>query len=113
MPGRLSVSRTFGDIEAKVSKYGGNPNVIIAEPEIKSFQVKDDYDFVLLGCDGVFDKLTNKEIIDQIWKTARSSTGSIHAISGQCAEMTLKLSLAKRTLDNVTAVMVTFGSFKN
>ena len=38
-PGRLSVSRTFGDIEAKKVKYGGNPKVIIAEPEVKSFKV--------------------------------------------------------------------------
>ena len=49
LPGRLSVSRTFGDIEAKLSKYGGNPNVIIAEPEITAFQVKDEYDYVVLG----------------------------------------------------------------
>jgi protein phosphatase 2C family protein 2/3 len=28
------VSRTFGDIEAKLVKYGGNPEVVIAEPEI-------------------------------------------------------------------------------
>lgn len=34
-PGRLSVSRTFGDIEAKVREYGGIPNVISAEPEIR------------------------------------------------------------------------------
>lgn len=39
LPGRLSVSRTFGDIEAKKPKYGGNPRVIIAEPEIKAFKV--------------------------------------------------------------------------
>lgn len=38
-PGRLSVSRTFGDIEAKRVKLGGNPKVIIAEPEIKAFKV--------------------------------------------------------------------------
>ena len=25
LPGRLSVSRTFGDLEAKVSALGGNP----------------------------------------------------------------------------------------
>lgn len=36
-PGRLSVSRTFGDIEAKRPRYGGNPNVIICEPEIIKF----------------------------------------------------------------------------
>lgn len=32
MPGRLSVSRSFGDIEAKMERYGGNPNVLIAKP---------------------------------------------------------------------------------
>ena len=37
LPGRLSVSRTFGDPEAKLAFKGGNPNVVIAEPEIKYF----------------------------------------------------------------------------
>lgn len=49
LPGRLSVSRTFGDIEAKLKKYGGNPKVVIAQPDIKSFKLKQDYDFILLG----------------------------------------------------------------
>lgn len=39
LPGRLSVSRTFGDIEAKYTCYGGNPNVVIAVPDIKAFKV--------------------------------------------------------------------------
>ena len=39
-PGRLSVSRSFGDIEAKLVSKGGNPNVLIADPEIKSFKIK-------------------------------------------------------------------------
>ena len=38
-PGRLSVSRTFGDIEAKRIKYGGNPKVVVADPEIKVFKI--------------------------------------------------------------------------
>ena len=58
-PGRLSVSRTFGDIEAKKSKYGGNQRVVIATPEIKVFKVEDNYDFIVIGCDGIFDKLSN------------------------------------------------------
>lgn len=49
-PGRLSVSRTFGDIEAKREKFGGNPNVVIATPEIKEFNIDDKMDFLLLGC---------------------------------------------------------------
>lgn len=34
-PGRLSVSRTFGDVEAKLWIFGGIPGVISAEPDIK------------------------------------------------------------------------------
>ena len=62
-PGRLSVSRSFGDVEAKLEKFGGNPNVLIATPEIKAFKIKKEHDCVLLGCDGIFDRLSNKECI--------------------------------------------------
>ena len=62
-PGRLSVSRTFGDIEAKRVKYGGNPKVVIAVPEIKCFKIEENYDYIVLGCDGIFDKLNNTDVI--------------------------------------------------
>jgi serine/threonine protein phosphatase PrpC len=50
LPGRLSVSRTFGDIEAKRTKYGGNPRVIVADPEVKAFKVQPNYDYIILAC---------------------------------------------------------------
>ena len=49
-PGRLSVSKTFGDIEAKREKFGGNPNVVVATPDIKEYNIDDNMDFLLLGC---------------------------------------------------------------
>lgn len=72
-PGRLSVSRTFGDIEAKRIKYGGNPKVVIATPDIKCFKIEDNYDFVVLGCDGIFDKLNNEQVIQATWESARKN----------------------------------------
>jgi protein phosphatase 2C family protein 2/3 len=39
LPGRLSVSRTFGDLTAKIEKLKGNPNVVVATPDIKSFKI--------------------------------------------------------------------------
>lgn len=63
LPGRLSVSRTFGDIEAKAEKYGGKPGVVIAQPEIASFNLEEDMqDFIILGCDGIFDRLNNLQV---------------------------------------------------
>jgi len=58
-PGRLSVSRTIGDIEAKDPRYGGISDVVIATPEIRSFKIQDNYDFIVLGCDGIFEKIEN------------------------------------------------------
>jgi protein phosphatase 2C family protein 2/3 len=39
IPGRLSVSRTFGDCQAKLERYGGNPNVIVVDPEIYNIKI--------------------------------------------------------------------------
>ena len=49
-PGKLSVSRTIGDLEAKSTKYGGNPNVVIAEPDIQVHKIRPDFDYILLAC---------------------------------------------------------------
>jgi len=38
-PGRLSVSRTIGDIEAKDPRYGGAHGIVIPTPEIRSFKI--------------------------------------------------------------------------
>lgn len=49
-PGRLSVARAFGDIEAKLPELGGNPKVLISTPQIISFKLTDASDFIVMGC---------------------------------------------------------------
>lgn len=49
MPGRLSVTRTFGDIEAKLPELKGNPKAIVCEPEIRTVKITSDQDFFLLA----------------------------------------------------------------
>ena len=71
-PGRLSVARSFGDIEAKLPAYGGNPKVLTAEPDIQVIDIEDgETDFIFLGCDGIFEKLSSEEAIQCIWKGVR------------------------------------------
>lgn len=40
-PGRLSVSRTFGDLEAKNPSFGGMAGVVICTPEVSQFDEKE------------------------------------------------------------------------
>ena len=60
LPGRLSVSRTFGDAEAKLPLFGGNPNVLIAKPDIIALKISPEFQCIVLGCDGIFDRLSNQ-----------------------------------------------------
>eukprot|EP00347_Sterkiella_histriomuscorum_P007122 403350178 len=118
LPGRLSVSRTFGDAEAKIQKFGGNPNVVIATPEIRAFRISSEHDFIVLGCDGIFDKLSNQDTIACVWNSVEDNkqlgfAQNIHKQSGMAVEYILKNSLLRRTLDNVTIVMIAFNNFKH
>ena len=90
---------------------------MIAEPEIKSFKISKDHDFIVLGCDGIFDKLSNQDTISCAWNSVRDNkqlqlANNIHKQSGMAVEYILKNSLLRRTLDNVTVVLISFSNFK-
>ena len=58
---------TFGDPEAKFEFRGGTPNVVVYKPDIHSFKINKDHDFIILGCDGIFDKLSNEDVSSCVW----------------------------------------------
>ena len=70
------MTRTFGDIEAKRARFGGNQNVIICEPEIRSFRLQSHHDFLLIGCDGIFDRMNNKDVISTVWESTLDLIGT-------------------------------------
>ena len=73
-------------------------------------------DFLLLGCDGIFDKISNAEVVKQAWiaskKNFHSKEQPIHQICGYVVEQAMKASVAYKTLDNITVVMLAFKNFK-
>lgn len=137
-PGRLSVSRTFGDIEAKRPRYGGNPNVIVCDPELKVFKLQDNFDFFLLGCDGIFERLNNKQVIDCVWERIQEQTTTRqtddlsppnkfggqqrggrqafhydeHIAAAEGVEMGLRKSAVSRSLDNITILILGLKGLK-
>jgi protein phosphatase 2C family protein 2/3 len=129
-PGRLSVSRTIGDIEAKDPRYGGNPMGVIPTPDIKSFKIRNNYDFILLGCDGVFEKLDNKQCITAAWEASQANLNddvvrknidpnvvknnapvTLHQKAGLVVDKVLHECVFAKTLDNITAVMIAFNNY--
>lgn len=114
LPGRLAVTRSMGDIEAKLPELGGNPKVVIATPEIRSFKITEESDFILLASDGIFDKLSNEEIVEIIWQTAKEKDRykTVHELCGLAIEKVMKYSVYKRTQDNITVVILGFENLE-
>ena len=109
LPGRLSVSRTIGDIEAKGIQFGGNPNVVIPYPDIYFYDLeKDNIDFLLLGCDGIYDQISSEEILDCAWMILknREINYNLHQKCGIIVDFILKASMARKSFDNITCVII-------
>ena len=113
LPGRLSVSRTFGDIEAKEEKFGGMKNVVVALPDITEIELNNEYNFIVMGCDGVFDVLSNEEILECInivlkekKMTEFINDEDYHELCGDFASMIIKSALAKESFDNVSCIVI-------
>jgi protein phosphatase 2C family protein 2/3 len=111
-PGRLSVSRTIGDIEAKYKQFEGNPKVVVADPDIYEYTIDEDDDFLLIGCDGVFDELSNEEIGKYIW-SCKDASKSVHDQAADAVDSVLQLAAYKESYDNLTAVLIAFKGFAN
>mgnify|MGYP002528915130 CR=1 FL=1 len=41
-----------------------NKNVVVALPDITEIELNDEFNFIILGCDGIFDVLSNEEILE-------------------------------------------------
>ena len=128
-PGKLSVSRTIGDAKAKLETLGGLPHVIIPEPDIYVFDYyKDNIDYFILGCDGIFDRLKsfeiiqcvntildkNKELLKNGYKFNHCFNSSydkrinMSTTCGNIVDLVLRAAMLRKSYDNVTCIMVAF-----
>jgi serine/threonine protein phosphatase PrpC len=110
-PGRLTTSRSFGDIEAKYEKYGGLEGVLIVEPEVFSFP-SDEADFAVMGSDGLYEQLSNSEIASFIWQKLlalkEAGVGLDQNSANQITEDLIQFAMESQSMDNISAVILFF-----
>ena len=113
-PGGLSVSRSFGDVESKMQSLGGVSGTVICEPETSTFTY-DDMDFIVIGCDGVFDKLSSEKVAETVWETLNyyrerynEDNSTYELILGECVNNVLRRCMLSRSEDNLTVILLCF-----
>nr|CCA20983.1 protein phosphatase 2C putative [Albugo laibachii Nc14] len=93
--GVLAVSRSFGDRTFK--------DYVVAQPNtsVKTLEPAEDYPFLVIGCDGLWNEFDDQEIIDFVSKIE-------HSEREIAAKMLTDLVLEKDGDDNITAVVIFF-----
>ncbi len=96
----------------KDSKYGGKKGVVIAEPDIREFELNENYNFMVIGCDGIFDVLSNYEILECIrivLMIDKDEAKNINELCKDFADMIIKSALEKESFDNVSCIVIAFN----
>ena len=87
-------------------------NVVVALPDITEIELDEDFNFMVLGCDGIFDVLSNEEILECVKIVLKEkeindlNNVNISELCGYITDMIIKSSLAKDSYDNVSCIVV-------
>lgn len=105
--GSLAVSRALGDYEYKsVPGLCATEQLVSPEPDVYIIERnKDDDEFLVLACDGIYDVLENDELC-QLVRSRLTITDDLKIASNQV----LDVCLSKGSRDNMTMIMVVFDA---
>ncbi|OIV91024.1 hypothetical protein TanjilG_16984 [Lupinus angustifolius] len=101
--GVLSVTRALGDWDMKLPKGSSSP--LIAEPEFRQVILSEDDEFLIMGCDGIWDVMSSQHAVGLVRRGLRR-----HDDPEQCARDLVMEALRLNTFDNLTVIIVCFSS---
>ncbi|XP_027934972.1 probable protein phosphatase 2C 49 [Vigna unguiculata] len=101
--GVLSVTRALGDWDMKLPK--GGPSPLIAEPEFRQVVLTEDDEFLIIGCDGIWDVMSSQHAVSLVRRGLRR-----HDDPEKCARDLVMEALRLNTFDNLTVIIVCFSS---
>lgn len=108
--GNLALSRALGDfVFKKNDKKNAEEQIVTAYPDVTITELTEDTEFVILACDGIWDVLTNEEVVDFV--RTRIAEGMLPEII--CEELMTRClapdcQMGGLGCDNMTVVLVCF-----
>ncbi|KAL2960399.1 hypothetical protein AAZX31_17G037000 [Glycine max] len=97
--GYLSVTRALGDWDLKFPLGAASP--LIAEPDVRLVTLTEGDEFLIIGCDGIWDVMSSQVAVSLVRRGLRR-----HDDPQQCAGELVKEALRLNTSDNLTVIVV-------
>ncbi|KAJ0747092.1 putative protein-serine/threonine phosphatase transcription factor DBP family [Helianthus annuus] len=100
--GQLSVARALGDWHMKGPKGSACP--LSAEPELQQIQLTEDDEFLIIGCDGLWDVMSSQCAV-----TITRKELMVHNDPERCSRELVREALKRNTCDNLTVIVICFS----
>ncbi|KAJ1414335.1 hypothetical protein SESBI_18874 [Sesbania bispinosa] len=104
--GYLSVTRALGDWDLKFPLGSASP--LIAEPDVQVVTLTEDDEFLIIGCDGIWDVMSSQDAVSLVRRGLRR-----HNDPQQCARELVKEALRLHTSDNLTVIVICLSSVES
>ncbi|KAI4335040.1 hypothetical protein L6164_013724 [Bauhinia variegata] len=95
----LSVTRALGDWDLKFPLGSASP--LTAEPDVQQVILTEDDEFLIIGCDGIWDVMSSQDAVSFVRRGLRR-----HDDPQQCARELVKEALRLNTSDNLTVIVI-------
>ena len=97
--GNLNLTRSLGDLKYKHREHlTPEEQAITANPDTYVFDLTEDIDFIIMGCDGIWEKKSNVEMVEYIYAKLKEET---EKASHDYAKIDLKNIISELLLDSV------------
>jgi len=106
----LNLSRSIGDLRFKVdTTIGPEAQIITALPDIKEYALKQEDQFIVVACDGVWDVMSNQEVVDFVLRELKNGEKKVSAIVERLLDKCISPNLFQTNGlggDNMTCIIV-------
>ncbi|KAB5556713.1 hypothetical protein DKX38_007622 [Salix brachista] len=100
--GQLSVARALGDWHIKGPK--GSKSPLSSEPEVEEINLTEEDEFLILGCDGLWDVMSSQCAVTMVRKELM-----LHNDPEICSKALVTEALERNTCDNLTVLVICFS----
>ncbi|CBY14637.1 unnamed protein product [Oikopleura dioica] len=107
--GNLAVARAFGDFQYKRAKDKEQlEQPVSCLPDVHFFERSSDDEYIVMACDGVYDVLSNDELVVLVRSKFAQSESIVDTV-----EEIVDVCLNRGSIDNMTIILIAFETVFN
>ncbi|PKU67382.1 putative protein phosphatase 2C 57 [Dendrobium catenatum] len=103
--GQLNVARALGDWHMEGMKVADGLGPLSAEPEVRKMKLTEEDEFLIIGCDGIWDVFRSQNAVDFARRKLQE-----HNDPATCCKDLVDEALKRKSGDNLSVVVVCFNS---